>query len=145
MTADHRRTATPRDPPPSRLTTTTFVRVLVMILAAASALVGVTYLLGPTPTTPSLVAMASLVPFSELGGMRAWGALLIISGVALAFRWYLTGHVLSTLIFLVWAGASTVTVIAGTATAASGPATLGGWAALHGWMLYARRASRWSP
>ena len=143
--AEHRRPPPPRDPTTSRLTTRAFVRGLVMILATASTLIGVTYIIGPTPTAPSLVAMAGVWPLSELGGMRAWGALLAAAGLAIALRWYTIGHGVAALVLIVWAGCSTVTIIAGTAPAASGPATLGGLAAIHGWCLYARRASRWSP
>lgn len=120
-----------------------FVRVLVMILAGMAAATGIIYVFGPTPTTPSLVAMAAVL--DGVGGMRAWGGLLVASGVLIAVRQYLWGHGLAALVLFLWAGCSVVTVAQGTATAASGPATIGGWAVLHMWMLYAHRASRWSP
>jgi hypothetical protein len=120
-----------------------FVRVLVMILAGITALTGAIYLVGPTPTSPSLEAMAA--PLDAVGGMRAWGVLLLAAGVLIAIRQYLFGHGLAALVLLIWAGCSAVTIAQGTATAASGPTTIGGWAVLHAWMLYAHRASRWSP
>lgn len=145
--ADHRRkpraTPPPRDPAKSRLSTQAFVRGLVLILAAILVGVGITYLLGPTPTAASLVAMAGL--FSGIGGMHTWGVLLTAAGVLIAARQYLLGHALAALVLTIWAGCSAVTIAQGTATAASGPATIGGWAMVHLWMLYAHRASRWSP
>jgi hypothetical protein len=133
----------PRDPAKSRLSTRAFVRGLVMILASTLTGVGLAYLLGPTPTTPSLVAMAALL--DAVGGMRAWGALLVAAAVLVALRQYLLGHSLACLVLFIWAGCSAVSILQGTATAASGPATIGGWAVIHAWMLYAHRASRWSP
>jgi hypothetical protein len=144
--ADHRKqraSPTPRDPSTSRLSTKAFVRGLVLILSTVLVGVGVTYLLGPTPTAASLVAMAALL--AAVGGMHAWGVLLLAAGVLIAVRQYLIGHALAALILMIWAGCSAVTIAQGTATAASGPATIGGWAVIHAWMLYAHRASRWSP
>jgi hypothetical protein len=133
----------PRDPSVSRLSTTAFVRGLVMILAFTLTGVGLAYMLGPTPTAPSLVAMGALL--SAVGGMRAWGALLVAAAVLVALRQYQVGHSLACLVLFIWAGCSAVSIVQGTATAASGPATIGGWAVIHAWMLYAHRASRWSP
>lgn len=143
--ADHRkpRGTPPRNPAESRLSTRTFVRVLVMILAGMTALTGVIYLVGPAPTSASLLAMAA--PVAGIGGMRAWGALLLAAGMLIAARQYLIGHGLAAVVLMIWAGCSAVTIVQGTATAASGPTTIGGWAVLHMWMLYAHRASRWSP
>jgi hypothetical protein len=133
----------PRDPEESRLSTRAFVRGLVMILASTLTGVGLAYLLGPTPTTASLVAMGALL--DAVGGMRAWGALLVIAALLVTLRQYLIGHSLACLVLLIWAGCSAVSIMQGTASAASGPATIGGWAVIHAWMLYAHRASRWSP
>lgn len=133
----------PRDPSVSRLSTRAFVRGVVLILAAVAAGMGFAYLVGPTPTSASLVAMAAMLEWA--GGMRAWGALLFAAALLIAFRQYLFGHSLAALVLLIWALCSAVTVVQGTAMASSGPATIGGWAVLHMWMLYAHRASRWSP
>lgn len=144
MGPTHRKMAgQPRDPKGSRLSTEAFVRGLVMILAFTLTGVGLAYLLGPTPTTSSLMAMGALL--DAVGGMRAWGALLVVAAVLVALRQYVWGHSLACLVLFIWAGCSAVSIMQGTASAASGPATIGGWAVIHAWMLYAHRASRWSP
>lgn len=118
-------------------------RGVLAILAAVLMGVGASYLLGGPASSPALVAMASIQPFPSLGGMRGWGALLIAAGSLLTAGRRTVGHGMATLVLLVWAGCSLVTLINGTATGASGPVTMGGWAALHGWCLYAHRTSTW--
>jgi hypothetical protein len=116
-----------------------FEQGLLRILAAVLVGVGMPYLLGGPASATSLVAMASIEPFPELGGMRGWGAVLTAAGVILATGQRTAGHGLATLVLLVWAGCSLVTLLDGTATGASGPVTLGGWAIVHGWCLYSHR------
>lgn len=117
-------------------------RGVIFILAAVLVGVGVSYVLGGPASAASLVAMASIEPFHSLGGMRAWGAVLILAGALLAAGYRTFGHGLATLVLLVWAGCSLVVLIDGTSTGASGPVTMGGWAVLHGWCLYAHRHTR---
>lgn len=117
-------------------------RGVILILAGVLVGVGMSYVLGGPATATSLVAMAGIQPFHLLGGMAAWGALLVLAGALLAAGYRTVGHGLATLVLLVWAGCALVTLIDGTATGASGPVTMGGWAALHGWCLYSHRMSR---
>lgn len=116
----------------------TVIRGILYILAAVSTGVGLSYALGGPATTASLVAMAEIQPFPEVGGMRGWGVVLVIAGLALVLGRVVIGHGLAALVLLVWAGCSLATLINGTATGASGPPMLGGWAALHIWLLFAR-------
>jgi len=117
-------------------------RGVIVILAAVLVGVGASYVLGGPATAASLVAMASIEPFHALGGMAAWGTLLVLAGALLIAGNRTLGHGLATLVLLVWAGCSLVTLINGTATGASGPVTMGGWAVLHGWCLYSHRTTR---
>jgi hypothetical protein len=117
-------------------------RGVILILAGVLVGVGMSYVLGGPASASSLVAMASIQPFHLLGGMVAWGALLVLAGALLATGQRTLGHGLATLVLLVWAGCSLVVLIDGTSTGASGPVTMGGWAVLHGWCLYSHRLTR---
>lgn len=120
-----------------------FRRYLTLILAIGTVYQGVIYVGGGAATATSLVAMAGIQPFPMLGGIRAWGGLMMLAGLLLIAKRYAEGFGIASLIWLTWAGCAIGAVWNNTSSAGGAPGSLGMVAAIHVLCLYSHRANGW--
>lgn len=128
----HRITETPRAAAaagPHRAATPGFTGT---VLAVTCIGWGGAYAVGGPATAAALRLMDAVLP------IQAWGALLALGGVLVLLRFRSLGYFLSTVVTLVWALFSGITLASGTATGVGLPLYVG-FAALLGRCLYRER------
>lgn len=141
MNARHR---TPDNPPPPthaeaqrELTRRRyrFARRWLTVLAGTDIGTGVAYLAGPT-TAPNLQLVAQAVPIALCAILFAAVGVCLAAGLKWGGRWYIVGGFTGAVLWLVWGGALTITVMQQTATSAVGLPLYGGLAAMHMLIVY---------
>lgn len=112
-----------------------FYRRWMLVVGAVDVGVGVAYLSGPTASA-TLQLISQAIPIAVCAAAFCLVGAVLLAGMRLGPSWYSVGGFAGAVLWLVWGGAATITLLEQSALSASGLPLFAGLAALHLLIVY---------